>query len=41
MATKSKGTKNPKAEAPKITVRKLTIKTNIKAQQSRGYFSAT
>lgn len=37
MSTKNKGTKAPKTNEPKISVRKLTIKTNVKAQQSRGY----
>ena len=39
--TKAKAPKAPKQEAPKISVRKLTIKTHIKAQQSRGYLSAS
>ncbi|EYF04569.1 hypothetical protein [Chondromyces apiculatus] len=46
MAIKSKSTKAPVAEKsgeqePKISVRKLTIKTNVKAQQSRGYAVAS
>lgn len=41
MAAKTtKSTKAPKAETPKITVRKLTIKTHVKAQQARGYAEA-
>ena len=40
MATKKQGTKAPKTNEPKITVRKLTVKTNVKAQQSRGYSPA-
>ncbi|AKT42420.1 hypothetical protein [Chondromyces crocatus] len=45
MANKAKNTQSPSNEktsqqAPKISVRKLTIKTNVKAQQSRGYSAA-